>query len=167
MKPTLIPLTALLLALARVATAMGQTPLHVGFVDPALPKDPLPRNAAALAFAQTQGEVVRLAWQTTGGWLAADGRIRAPEEFDAVWFHQGDDVAAAKLDAAAGADLMAWLEGGGSLLLSGAAGRVLNDLSIETTSLRVLGPTEVAHVSGIRVVPKHREHSAFAGLDTT
>ncbi|MCX6909995.1 MAG: hypothetical protein NTY01_18400, partial [Verrucomicrobia bacterium] len=158
---------SLVLALAAVIAAAGQTSLHIGFVDPALPKNPPPRNAAALAFAQSQGDVARLAWQTVGGWLAADGRVHAPEEFDVVWFHQGDDLAAAKLDTAAGADLMAWLEGGGSLLLSGAAGRLLNDLSIETTPLRVLGATEVAHVSGIRVVEKHRGHPAFAGLDST
>ena len=159
-----IPRLALFLAI--VSAAAGQTPLRVAFVDPALPKNPPARNAAALAFAQSQGEVARLSWQTAGGWLTADGRVRAPEEFDVVWFHQGDDLAAAKLDTAAGADLMAWLEGGGSLLLSGAAGRLLNDLGIEPTPLRVLGATEVAHVSGVRVIEKHRVHPAFSGLDT-
>ena len=159
--------SAVVSLLAVAAFVQAQTPLHIGFVDPALPKTTPPRNAAALAFAQSQGEVTRLAWQTAGGWLAPDGRIHAPEEFDAVWFHQGDDVAAARLDTAAGADLMPWLEGGGTLLLSGAAGRWLNDLGIETTPLRVLGPTEVAVASGIRVVVSHRSHPAFAGLDIT
>ena len=147
MKPTIFSngqavmktISSLVLALATVCAAAAQTPLRIGFVDPALPKNPPPRNAAALAFAQSQGEVARIAWQTTGGWLAPDGKICAPEEFDVVWFHQGDDLGAAKLDAAAGADLMAWLEGGGTLLVSGAAGSVLNDLGIEPTPLRVLG----------------------------
>ena len=160
-------ISGLVLALATVCAAAAQTPLRIGFVDPALPKNPPPRNAAALAFAQSQGEVARIAWQKEGGWLAPDGRIRAPEEFDVVWFHQGDDLGAAKLDTAAGADLMAWLEGGGALLVSGAAGRVLNDLGIEPTPLRVLGANEAAFVSGIRVLPEHREHPAFAGLDVT
>jgi hypothetical protein len=160
-------ISSLVLALATVCAAAAQTPLHIGFVDPALPKNPPRRNAAALAFAQSQGEVARIAWQTAGGWLAPDGRIRAPEEFDVIWFHQGDDLGAAKLDTAAGADLMAWLEGGGALLVSGAAGSVLNDLGIEPTPLRVLGASEAAYVSGIRVLPKHREHPAFAGLDVT
>ena len=160
-------LSSLVLALATVCAAAAQTPLRIGFVDPALPKNPPPRNAAALAFAQSQGEVARVAWQKEGGWLAPDGKIRAPEEFDVVWFHQGDDLSAAKLDAAAGADLMAWLEGGGTLLVSGAAGRVLNDLGIEPTPLRVLGASEAPHVSGIRILPKHSKHPAFAGLDVT
>ena len=64
-------------------------------------------------------------------------------------------------------DLLAYLEEGGSLLLSGAAGRLLNDLAIEPTPLRVLGPTEAAFLTGIRVGPEHRSHPAFAGLDTT
>ena len=148
---TLTLLPALLLGLASAATAASQPPLRIGFVDPALPRNPPPHNAAALAFVHTQGQVERLAWQTAGGWLSADEKVHAPEEFDLVWFHQGDDPAAAELDAAAGADLMAWLEGGGSLLLSGAAGRALNDLSIETTPLRVLGVSGTAVVSGKRV----------------
>ena len=53
------------------------------------------------------------------------------------------------------------------MLLSGAAGRLLNDWAIESTPLRVLGPTEAAFLSGIRVDPKHRLHPAFTGLDTT
>jgi hypothetical protein len=175
MKPTILSnrqsvmktLSSLVLALVTVCVAAAQTPLHIGFVDPALPKNPPPRNAAALAFAQSQGEVSRIAWQKDGGWLAPDGKIRAPEEFDVVWFHQGDDLGAAKLDAAAGADLMAWLEGGGTLLVSGAAGSVLNDLGIEPTPLRVLGASGAASVSGIRVLPKHSKHPAFAGLNVT
>ena len=145
--------------------APAQAQLQIGFVDPALPKEPRPRNAAALAFATSQGEVTRLAWCTARGWRAPDGRAHAPEEFDVLWFHQGDDLAAARLGAAAGVDVLAWLEGGGSLLLSGAAGRLVNDLAIEPTPLRLLGPTEVAYVSGIRVLPKHRGHPAFVGLD--
>lgn len=175
MKPTILSnrpavmktLSSLVLALATVCAAAAQTPLRIGFVDPALPKNPPTRNAAALAFAQSQGEVARIAWQTTGGWLAPDGKIRAPEEFDVVWFYQGDDLSAAKLDAAAGADWMTWLEGGGTLLVSGAAGSVLNNLGIEPTRLRVLGASEAPPVSGIRILPKHRAHPAFAGLDVT
>jgi hypothetical protein len=153
-----------LLVFAAVAPAQAAT--RIGFVDPALPKAPTARNAAALSFAQSQGVAVRIAWQPTGGWRAADGTVHAPEEFDVVWFHQGDDLALAKLDEAAGADLLAWLEEGGTLLVSGAAGRLLNDLGIEATPLRVLGATEVACVSGIRPLPQHRAHPAFAGFDT-
>jgi len=42
-------LSSLVLALATVCAAAAQTPLHIGFVDPALPKNPPPRNANALA----------------------------------------------------------------------------------------------------------------------
>jgi hypothetical protein len=57
MKPTIFSnrqavmktISSLVLALATVCVAAAQTPLHIGFVDPALPKNPPPRNAAALA----------------------------------------------------------------------------------------------------------------------
>jgi len=149
-----------------VTLTPAQTPLGIGFLDPALPNSPPLRNAAALAFARTQGTVTRVAWQAAGGWLGDDRRLHAPEEFDVVWFHQGDDLASAKLDAAAGADLLAWIEAGGTLLVSGAAGRVLNDLGIEPTPLRILAATEVACVSGIRPTAQGRSHPAFAGMGT-
>ena len=82
-----------------------------------------------------------------------------------LWFHDGDGWAS--FTEKEQSDLRAYLDVGGVLLLSGAAGRVLNDLGIEPTPLRVLGPTEVTYVSGIRVLDKHRNHPAFAGLDTT
>jgi len=57
MKPTILSnhqavmktLSSLVLALVTVCAAAAQTPLRIGFVDPALPKNPPPRNAAALA----------------------------------------------------------------------------------------------------------------------
>ena len=49
--------------------------------------------------------------------------------------------------------------------LSGVAGRMLNDLAVESTPLRVLSTSSLAVVSGIRVIDKHRGHPAFAGLD--
>ena len=82
-----------------------------------------------------------------------------------LWFHDGDSRAS--LTEKQQSDLRACLDVGGVLLLSGAAGRMLNDLGIEPTPLRVLGPSEVTFVSGIRVLDKHRNHPAFAGLDTT
>jgi hypothetical protein len=82
-----------------------------------------------------------------------------------IWFHDGDG--GASLAEKERFDLRAYLDVGGVRLLSGAAGRVLNDLGIEPTPLRVLGPTAVTYVSGIRVLDKHRNHPAFAGLDTT
>ncbi len=142
-------------------------PVRIGFVDPALPKATPALNAAALAFARSQGEATRLSPQVGGGWRAADGRVHAPEEFDVLWFHQADDLAALTIDEAGRSDLTAWLEGGGVLLLSGAAGRWLNDLGIEPTPLRVLGANNAAVVSGFQVVEKHGKHPVFAGLDTS
>jgi hypothetical protein len=95
-------LAAVVALFVGVTLAPAQTPLGIGFLDPALPNSPPLRNAAALAFARTQGTVTRVAWQAAGGWLGDDGRVHAPEEFDVVWFHQGDDLAAAKLDVAVG-----------------------------------------------------------------
>ena len=122
-------------------------------------------NRAAFAFAKTVGLPTRLRPTDAGAWQAADGRFRAPEEFDVIWYHQGDEPTALIGDAAE-SDLKCYLESGGALLLSGAAGQVLNELNIEPSPLRLLGPTNAAFVSGFRVAEKHRGHPAFAGFDT-
>ena len=100
---------------AIVATAQGQ--IRIGFLDLALPMAPARHNAAALAFAATAGAPCRLCPTDAGGWQDAKGRFHAPEEFDVIWYHQGDDPSIA-IGEAASNDLSAYLEGGGSLLLS-------------------------------------------------
>ena len=114
---------------------------------------------------QKSSRVTQLSPATDNGWQDATGTRRALEECDVLWFHDGDSRAS--FTEKEQSDLRAYLDVGGVLLLSGAAGRVLNDLGIEPTPLRVLGPNEVPFVSGIRVLDKHRNHPAFAGLDTT
>jgi hypothetical protein len=47
--------------------------LRIGFVDPALPGVTPKRNAAALAFAQTQGEATRLRPLDGGGFQSLSG----------------------------------------------------------------------------------------------
>ena len=158
-----------------LVTALALTPccvtqaeehaLRIGFIDLSLPGAPGAQNAAALEFAATQGQAVRLRPLSEGGWQDAQGRWAAPEEFDVLWFHQADDPAAAVLPDAALGDLGEYLELGGVLLVSGAAGRLVNDLGIEPSAVRVLGPTSAAYLSGIHVVEKHRQHPVFAGLD--
>ena len=147
-----------------VATA-AQAQTRIGFVDPSLPNEMARHNRAAFAFAKTAGSPTRLRPTEAGAWQAADGRFRAPEEFDVLWYHQGDSPSAVIGDAAE-SDLKYYLEDGGVLLLSGAAGQVLNESNIEPSPLRLLGPTSAAYVSGIRVAEKHRGHPAFAGFDT-
>jgi hypothetical protein len=138
--------------------------LGVGFLDQTSLGTPLPRNAAALTFARTQGTVTRLRWLPAGGWQGDDGRVHAPEESDVLWYHQAEP-GAASLGEAGNADLLAYLELGGTLLLSGSAGSLVNDLGIEPTPMRVLGPTEAAYVSGLVAKPEHHGHPAFLGLD--
>ncbi|MHB8974376.1 MAG: alpha-L-rhamnosidase-related protein [Pirellulaceae bacterium] len=160
-------LLTVLASFSRTCAWTEEIPLRIGFVDGSLPSDPAAGNAAALDFAATQGAVVRLRPMKEGGWQEAAGRWTAPEESDVVWFHQADDSAAAMLPQAATADLYEYLELGGVLLVSGAAGRLVNDLGIEPTTVRVLGPTSAPYRSGINVVEKHRQHPVFAGLDTS
>ena len=149
------------------AAAGEKAPLRIGFVNRALPGPATVRNAAALEFAATQGQAVRLRPVNEGGWRDAEDRLMAPEECDVVWFHEADDPAVAGLPEAAVNDLYEYLELGGVLLASGAAGRLVNDLGIEPTPVRVLGPTSDAFLSGIRVADRHRRHPAFAGLDVS
>jgi hypothetical protein len=159
-------LTRLAIVAVLAFAGSAQAQIRIGFVDPAPPHGLGRHNGAALAFAKTVGTPCGLRPTNAGAWQDADGRLHAPEEFDVMWYHQGDDPGAA-LGQAAGNDLLAYLEGGGTLLLSGAAGRLLNDVAIESSSLRLAGPTSVAFLSGIHVREKHRSHPIFAGFDTT
>ncbi len=155
-------LAVLLLALLRGAATLNAD-MRIGIIDPSSPAAPGPRNAAALEFARTQGKIVRLAPKS--GWKAGK-RHYAPEEFDLLWFHEADNPGTALPDDAM-ADLLEYVEGGGSLLLSGAAGRFVHLLGIEPTSPRVIGPAPDAATSGLVVREKHRRHPVFAGLDVS
>ncbi|MBI2302565.1 MAG: hypothetical protein HYU66_26975, partial [Armatimonadetes bacterium] len=147
------------------AAAVSAADLRIGFVDPALPGETPRRNAAALAFARTRGAVTRLK-PDGGGWRTDAGADTAPECFDLLWYHQGDGPEASLGDSAH-ADLLAYVQNGGTLLLSGCAGQLASELGLESTPPRVLGPTEAAYDSGIIVPPAQRAHPAFVGLDVT
>ncbi|NLB96798.1 MAG: hypothetical protein GX785_13940 [Armatimonadetes bacterium] len=138
---------------------------RIAFVDLALPDEGKPRESGALAFARRQGEVIRVKPLATGGWQDDSGRLRAPEEADLVWYHSGEVDAAARFGRAGAADLLAYLEAGGSVLLTGTAGSLLNAMGIETAPLRV--STQKARQGSLRVVEKHRAHPVFAGLPTS
>ncbi len=157
--------TLRLVLLAVLCNPLGAAP-RVAFIDPTLPSLPPDRNAAALAFATAQGPVTRLRWVDRGGWEDPERALHAPEEFALVWYHQGDRPDLVRLTPAAVADLADYLEGGGVLLLSGAAGALVLELGIESTVPRVLPATSVPFASGVRVPPKHAGHPIFAGLDT-
>jgi|GEM_PF-1580432 len=146
--------------------ALAQPALRIGFVDQALPGASSARNAAALAFAQQQGQVTRIRLAPDGTWTDAAGVACAPEQFDVVWFHEADVASRASPGEAAVADLGAYLSNGGSVLASGAAGQALHLAGFESTPPRVLEPTDAPYVSGLRVQPEYRGHPAFAGLDT-
>jgi hypothetical protein len=159
---------AAVLALAVFAPwAAAQTGISIGFLDQALPGPTTARNAAALAFAQSQGTVTRLRLLPDGSWQDAAGTACAPEQFDVIWFHEADQASRVSLSEAAAADVQAYVKGGGSLLLSGAAGQLANLVGAEPTPPRILEPTSAAFVSGLRVKPDQRTHPAFAGLDPT
>lgn len=140
--------------------------LTIGFIDPAAPGEPGVQNAAALAWARTVGEVTRLRPAAEGSWETVGGQLTAPEEFDVVWYHQGDS-ASLLLSRANALDLLEYLQGGGALLLSGSAGALLREMGVEKTTPRVLGPATFGYVSGIVVREEHRAHPIFAGLDTS
>jgi hypothetical protein len=148
--------------------AVAQTPRSLGFLEPAESSTTRAHQAAALAFAKSKTQVLTLRPANDGGWQDAAGTRHALEECEVIWYHDGDGRASGETFTAGDrADLREYLEGGGVLLLSGAAGRLLNELAIEPTPLRVLGVSEAAFVSGIRVPASLRTHPAFAGLDTT
>jgi hypothetical protein len=154
------------------ASARAQAPLRIGFVDRGARQGLSgeagmgPRNAAACAYARTQGQVARLAPRPDGGWTDTDGAMRASEEFDVIWYHQGDEGDPNPGEAVTG-DLLSYVEGGGALILSGSAGSLLNQTGIEPTSLRVLSTTTAPYLSGIVVREAYRNHPIFTGFDTS
>ena len=89
----------LLVLLGDVPPVPAQSGLSIGLIDPRTPAEPTQRNAAVLEFAQSQGKVMRLRPHPSGGWQVDPTWIRAPEEFDVIWYHQGDDPAAVALPA--------------------------------------------------------------------
>lgn len=148
----------------------GSPPLRIGLLSPATPNPPgpQPHATAALAFAQHAGTATRLAPSPAGGWQDDAGTLHALEESDVIWFHDGDGAERGRsFPEPAREDLRAYLDLGGAVLLSGAAGRLLNEIGLEATPLRVLGVSGTAIPSGIRVAAPHRQHPAFSGLDTT
>ena len=152
--------------------ATAQTPLRIGFVDKAAKQGLAgeegmgPRNTAACAYARTQGQVTRLAPRPDGGWTDTDGLVRASEEFDVLWYHMGEEGDTNPGETVA-ADMLAYVQAGGSLVLSGSAGAMLNQMGIEATTLRVLPTTMAAFDSGIVVRPEFKNHPLFAGFDTS
>jgi hypothetical protein len=140
--------------------------LAIGYVAPGGEQALGKHNAAGLAFTRTQGAVTVLRPDASGVWRDADNRFRAPDEFDALWYHQGDDPGIT-LGETVIADLLMYVKTGGAMLLSGAAGRLVNDMGVEPTLLRILGTSIDAFVSGIVVQERFRAHPAFAGLDTS
>ncbi|MEI6503263.1 MAG: hypothetical protein WCP21_19805, partial [Armatimonadota bacterium] len=146
--------------------AAGAAALHVGFVDPSAPGEMPRRNAAAFAWVQTRGTATRLQPLPGGGWQVVGGRVCAPEEFDVLWYHEAENPSV-QFTPAANDDLLWYLKSGGTLLLSGVAGHLLNDLGLESTPLRLLSPSSSAYVSGLLVPQSQRSHPAFAGLDTS
>ena len=101
-------LTFALLVFFHTAT-VAHADLRIAFIDPAMPKETPQRNAAALAFARTMGNVVRLQPQEGSGWRDERGGMHAPEEFDVLWYHEGDDPKSAQLGETCCADLLAYV----------------------------------------------------------
>jgi hypothetical protein len=163
--PRRVRLSAGLTLALLVPLAAAPTPLRIGFVDQSLPGATSARNAAALAFAQTQGTALRVRALPDGSWQTADNAVAAPEQFDVLWFHEADQATRADLSEAAVAELRGYVTGGGCVLLSGAAGQLAHLVGAESTPPRTLEATDTPFVSGLRAKPEWRQHPAFAGLD--
>ena len=90
MKHTLTLFIALLLL---GFDAAAQQALRIGLMQCSAGKPLGPYNAAALAFAETKGNVVQLSPAKTGGWQDAGGAPRSLEECDVIWINDGDGQA--------------------------------------------------------------------------
>jgi protein tyrosine phosphatase (PTP) superfamily phosphohydrolase (DUF442 family) len=139
---------------------------RIGVVDFSAPAASSRKAASPLVFADDAGRVTHLEALPTGGLGASGGRVYAPEEFDVLWCHQAG-AAGAPIGAGQSADLLAYLQGGGAILISGAAGRLVSDLGIDSQRMTIPGPLRSAALNAVEVCVDQRSHPLFSGLDPT
>ncbi len=155
----------LVIALLVMSANPCSAEIRIGFLRQTGSGELVKHNLAALEFGRTQGSVGALQPGASGGWTSADGQLHALEQYDVVWYHQGDN-SAPQFDESANDDLLLYIKSGGCVLLSGAAGQILNVIGIERSGIRALGNAQELFLSGLIVPEKHRSHPIFEGLQT-
>jgi hypothetical protein len=157
-----------LLLVAAVLLGLGIGPVgavpNIGVLDLTAPSSPAKSSPSPLAFAGDVGSVTRLEALPGGGLKAVGGRVHAPEEFDVLWCHQAEGFGM-PFGPEQNADLLAYLNGGGVMLLSGGASRFLSDLNIDPPRAGAVGPPESSTLTVIEASASQRSHPLFAGLD--
>jgi len=123
-----------------------------------------PHNRAAWETAATLGEVTLLLRQTNGSFADSSGRVRRLNEFDVVWYHQGDAIRRnAMYHGESLGEIRRFAQSGRGVLLSGGALAMVAQLGLET-EIRPQRHNLGNYRDQAGMVPVEKTHPAFSGL---
>ncbi len=124
-----------------------------------------PHNRAAWEAAGTLTDATLLFYDGTGGFKDNTGVLCALSSFDAVWHHQGDDIARTPLHGGPGLQaIRAFAAEGGGVLLSGGAVGMMDYCGLEPYVRSQRHQLEHYRDPAF-LVPEVPDHPVFAGLD--
>lgn len=123
-----------------------------------------PHELGAWETARTLGGATLLLLQASGEFQDTQGAVRKLEEFQVVWYHQGDAIAYnAMYGGPAITALRSYVGNGGGALLSGGALALIDNLGVESY-IRSQRRNIENYRDPAALVPEEPAHPAFAGL---
>ncbi|HOH28728.1 MAG TPA: hypothetical protein PLC40_03550, partial [Candidatus Hydrogenedentes bacterium] len=126
-----------------------------------------PHNRAAWEAAGTLADASLLFYDGAGGFKDNTGALCALSSFDAVWHHQGDDIARTPLHGGPGLQaIWAFAAEGGGVLLSGGAVGMMDYCGLEP-HVRTQRHQLEHYRDPAFMVPEVPSHPVFAGLAET
>lgn len=146
------------------ATASGQPP-HLAFLSSETsPENMGPHDLAAWETAKSLGDATLLCAAGNGAFTDTAGQRRSLDEFDVVWYHQGDAIARNTLYGSAYATAFRqFAERGKGMLFSGGALALVDAINLEP--IIRCQRRELEHWRDpAALVPVEKAHPVFAGL---
>ena len=145
--------------------AASAAPLNIAFLSAESAAEKIgPHERGAWEAARTLGNATLLLLQESGAFQDTQGAVRKLEEFQVVWYHQGDAIAYnAMYGGPAITALRSYVGNGGGALLSGGALALIDNLGVETYVRSQRRDIE-NYRDPAALVPEEPAHPAFAGL---
>ncbi len=164
-------LTAVCMLFAVLLNGQGKAapkPMRVGFLAAELSLEAMgPHNRAGWHAAGEIGAATLLFRRADGAFVDGSGKVRNLNEFDVVWYHQGDAIRRTALYRPPAINtIRRFAEDGGGVLLSGGALAMVAQLGLEREirpQRHDLGP----YRDPAGMIPVETEHPAFSGFTCT